>query len=140
MRACERAKLRARDDSYVARARHTNLWGPSLPPSVLRLTFKALEVLTDDMRSLGGADDFSMVVSCSRVCFVRVLCVLALLDRALGPSAFWPAVFRIACVLRGRRESEPPPQSPYQLKAGLAGTKDEQKIRKVYKYSTSGVY
>ena len=30
LRACERAKLRARDDSSVARARRTNLWGPSV--------------------------------------------------------------------------------------------------------------
>ena len=33
LRACERAKLRARDDSSVARARRTNLWGPSIRPS-----------------------------------------------------------------------------------------------------------
>ena len=29
LRACERAKLRARDDSSVARARRTKLWGLS---------------------------------------------------------------------------------------------------------------
>ena len=29
VRACERAKLRARDDSSVARAGRANLWGPS---------------------------------------------------------------------------------------------------------------
>ena len=29
VRACERAKLRARDDSSMARARRENLWGPS---------------------------------------------------------------------------------------------------------------
>ena len=35
LRACERAKLRARDDSSVARARRTNLWGlSSVRPSV----------------------------------------------------------------------------------------------------------
>ena len=46
------------------------------------------------MRSLGGADDFSMVVSCSRVCLVRVLWVLALLDRGLAPlGVFGPGVF-----------------------------------------------
>ena len=100
-----RSKLRARDDSSVARARRTNLWGPSvrpsLRPSLHRLTFSALEVLTDDMRSLGGADDFSMVVSCSRVCLVRVLWGLDLLDRGLAPRRFLPRRFsRIACVLQ----------------------------------------
>ena len=59
------------------------------------------------MRSLGGADDFSMVVSCSRVCLVRVLWVLALLDRGLAPpGVFGPAVFRIAYVLRVFSECE----------------------------------
>ena len=98
VRACEQAKLRARDDSSVARARHTNLWGPSIRPSVCpsnRLTFRTLEVLTDDMRSIGGADDFSIVVSCSRVCFVRVLSVHALLDRGLVPRCFYS--FSFAC-------------------------------------------
>ena len=36
LRACERAKLRARDDSSVARARRTNLWGLSSSSSVRR--------------------------------------------------------------------------------------------------------
>ena len=37
VRACERAKLRARDDSSVARVGRRDLWGslrPSVPPSL----------------------------------------------------------------------------------------------------------
>ena len=34
--ACVRAKLRARDDSSMARARRANLWDPSLRPSLRR--------------------------------------------------------------------------------------------------------
>ena len=39
VRACERAKLRARDDSSVAGAGRANLWGPSVRsgPSTQRL-------------------------------------------------------------------------------------------------------
>ena len=40
------------------------------------------------MRSFGGADEFSTVISRFRVCFVRALSVLALLDRGLAPRRF----------------------------------------------------
>ena len=51
LRACERAKLRALDDSSVARARHTNLWGPSSSSSGRRsqLEVRAFSILTDDL-------------------------------------------------------------------------------------------
>ena len=42
------------------------------------------------MISLGGAADFSMVVSRSRLCFVRASSVFALLDHDLAPRCFWP--------------------------------------------------
>ena len=40
LRACVRAKLRARDDSSVARVGRTNLWGPSVPPPLDFLSFQ----------------------------------------------------------------------------------------------------
>ena len=41
-----------------------------------------------------------MVVPCPRVCYVRLLWVLALLGVVLRPGVFRPTAFRIACVLR----------------------------------------
>jgi len=39
LRACERAKLRARDDSKVAGPGRDNLWGPSVRPYLHRAIF-----------------------------------------------------------------------------------------------------
>ena len=47
-----------------------------------------------------------MVVPRSRVCFVRVLRVLALLERGLGPPAWFARGRRFACVLRVFRDCE----------------------------------
>ena len=76
VRACERAKLRARDDSPVAGAGRANLWvvvvvRPSGQPS--RKKVRAVRPLTDDSCSFGGGECFAVVVSSSRWCFVRVL-------------------------------------------------------------------
>ena len=53
LRACERAKLRVRDDSSVARAGRANLWGPSSSSIVCgqrsRSKVRAVRPLTDDM-------------------------------------------------------------------------------------------
>ena len=50
--------------------------------------------------SLGPRDHFAHVLFSPRPCFVRVLWVLALLDRGLGPPAWFARAHRFACVLR----------------------------------------
>ena len=64
--------------------------------------------------SLGPRDHFAHVLFGPRPCFVRVLWVLALLDRGLAPRCFWPRRFSdvfcecfvIACVPVRQCESE----------------------------------
>ena len=43
--------------------------------------------------SLGPRDHFAHVLFGPRPCLVRVLWVLALLDRGLAPRCFWPRRF-----------------------------------------------
>ena len=67
---------------------------PSVCPSIVRpggqpsrKKVRAVRPLTDDSCSFGGGECYSVVVSSSRWCFVRVSWVPALLDRGLGPPA-----------------------------------------------------
>ena len=110
MRACERAKLRARDDSSVARVGRRDLW-VSVPPSLrpgagpdqkLEL-FEFRPMIRDRVELL------SVPVWWSR-CVVCVSCVfcgcLRCWSVVLFPGVFGPGAFRIVCVLRVFCESE----------------------------------
>ena len=105
VRACERAKLRARDDSPVAGARRANLWVVVRPSSSSgrpsRWKVRAVRPLTDDSCSFGGGECFPMVVSSSRWCFVRVSwvpCWIVVLDPPASTVAVLIFSACFACV------------------------------------------
>ena len=104
VRACERAKLRARDDSSVARRGRRDLWGVRSGPVRAPVPIKSVRAPVRIKSSSFSSSDRCFVISLTQCIFLGVgpmrfrvfracFVVLAWLGRGLGPPAwFMPAL------------------------------------------------